>query len=320
MTGQNKGLLQTNAIDVMRLRQDSFFESLLQAAQHAGIISEDEIMRIQLECIHLLADKTKKYASGSYSFLINDAENIMKSNLYTIGLYLKSFSNPYSAIESIKDTPISELYILGQKRIKTKLNVSRHLYLNIIETMIDTGYDYYTFTLTKQIKQFFDLYTDFFLWYSAHELPDNIIFSYPVCDPGYIGEQQELFAASLISDFVGIEYVQRYLQAIYYENMFCKSFSSEAIQRVLLNYHADYNSILFNIFEKVLIAAIGCAMAGEKSKDLYISKDRLEMALANKSEEETKLMLTNAYYKLIDEIGIKNVHVQEYVRKWLGVV
>jgi len=296
------------------LRQDAYFESLLQAAHNIGAISDDEVKRIQLECLYLLEEKTKKFTSGSSSVLIDDAENIMKSNLYIIGLHLKSFLDTDHAIEAIKVTPISELYALGGKTIKTKLNVARHLYLNVLKNMTDVDYDYYTFTLTKSVKQFFDLYTDYYTWYNAHELPDGAIFAYPICYSGYIGEQV-IFAATHANDFVGIEYVLRYLQAIYYENIFCKNFDSEAIRCVLLDYHTDYNSILFNIFEKILAAAIGCIIVGEKAESLCISKDRLEMAFVNKSPDEIECMLHNACTKLTDEIELNNVHAQEYVKK-----
>ncbi|MCL2371790.1 MAG: DUF6179 domain-containing protein [Defluviitaleaceae bacterium] len=82
--------LQTNKINPASLQQNTYFESLLQAAHNIGAISSGEIQRIQLECLALLAEKTKKFTSGSSSILIEDAEDIMKSNLYTISLHLKS--------------------------------------------------------------------------------------------------------------------------------------------------------------------------------------------------------------------------------------
>ena len=306
MTGQTNGnniLQRKSDINIAHLKQDTYFESLLQAAHHVGTIGDDEIKRIQLECLYLLAEKTKKHTSGSASFLIDDAESIMKSNLYTIGLHLKSFSDPHSAIKAVMDIPISELYTLGLKRITTKLNAARHLYHKILETRLNIDHEYYAVTLVKYVKQFFDSYKDYHVWYNAHELPGDIIFSYPICYPGYIGAQQELFAASNVDDFVGIEYVQRYLQAIYYENIFCKCFTDETIHRVLLNYHRDYNSIPFNIFEKVLVSAIRYALP--------------ENDFTNKSSDEIELMLANAYYKLAGEIGLKNMQVQEYMKKAL---
>ncbi|MCL2405495.1 MAG: DUF6179 domain-containing protein [Defluviitaleaceae bacterium] len=305
MTGKTSGssnLKRVSAIDFAQLRQDAYFETLVQAAYNAGIVGDDEIKRIQLECLGLLAEKTKKYTSGSASFLIEDGEDIMKSNLYTIGLYLKSLPDLDCAIDAVKNVPIATLYSHGQTRIKIKINTARHLYHSVMKNITPTDYDYYNFTLQESIQQFFDLYTEYFTWYHAHELPAGIIFSYPVCFAGYIGDE-ELYVTSQLDDFMGIEYVQRYLQAIYYENSFCTCFTREQIQQVLHKYHSDYNSVVFNVYEKVLSAVVEYAVP--------------EMELANKPPGEVELMLAKAYNKLVHDMDIKSAQVREYVKMTL---
>ena len=154
MTGEmnwSSSLQRVDAIDFIQLRQDTYFESLIQAAYNVGIMNDDEIKSIQLDCLYLLAEKAKKYTGGSSSFLIEDGESIMKSNLYTIGLYLKSFPDQYKALEAVKDTPISDLYALGQKKIKTKIHSTRYLYNSVIKDMVSTDYYYYNSTLAKSI-------------------------------------------------------------------------------------------------------------------------------------------------------------------------
>ena len=66
--------------------------------------------------------------------------------------------------------------------------------------------------------------------------------------------------------------------------------------------------------------AIECIIVGEKAESLCASKDRLEMAFVNKSADEIKRMLHNACTKLIDEIELNNVHVQEYVKKSVAAI
>jgi len=101
--------------------------------------------------------------------------------------------------------------------------------------MIGTDYDYYIKTLTEEIPQFFTLYTDYHADYFAHEIP-GAFFSYPLCIP--------------VDDYAGIEYVQQYLRAICYENIFCKCFPEEAMHHVLTN-QCD-NNVVFNLCEQVL--------------------------------------------------------------------
>ena len=257
MTGPANGsnsITKTPIIDRMLLKQDHYFESLLQGAYQAGAITDDDINRIQIDCINLLADKSKKYTSGSESVLIEEAEMIMRSNLYTVGLYLKSFPTPYDAVTAVKSTPVSELYILGQRRLKTTLAATWHLYHSVIKNMVCVDYSYYFSTLTNTIRQFFAQYTDYHMWYKAHELPDGMFFSYPLCN-------------NLAEGFIGIEYVQKYLRAIYYENKFCKVFTDETILQILLDYSPRYNDLVFNIFEKVLCAAVEGAAPNNKTLD-----------------------------------------------------
>ncbi|MCL2285857.1 MAG: DUF6179 domain-containing protein [Firmicutes bacterium] len=282
MTGQTNGkhnLLRANTINPVLLQQNAYFESLLRAAYETGAINDDNIKRIQMDCLHLLAEKTNKYTGGSASVLIEDAETIMKSNLYTVGLYLKSLATPADAVDVVKSTPVSQLYELGQRKIKTKLALCKHLYRNVVKNMMGIDYAYYKLTLTKEIPQFLALYTDYHIWYKAHELPGNVTFSYPVACQG-----------DLTNDYLGIEYVQKYLEALYYENVFCKCFTDDVIYRVLHDFHWDYNDILFNVFERVLQAAVGRVVL------------------------EENVMFSDAYEKSICKIGLENANAQKYVK------
>ena len=309
MTGQTNGnnsLKRTDIIDCTQLRQDAYFESLLQMAYQAGIISDSGLQRIQMECLELLAEKTKMFTSGSSSVRIEDAENIMKSNLYIISLFLKSMPDIHDALEAIKTKSIADMYALGQKRIKIFYASTLYLYRCVLKNMVGVDCYYYFSTLTKSMEAFFSSYTDYYMLYSAHELPGEILFSYPLCNPG-----------QLVDDFIGIEYVRYYLQMVYYENVFCKNFTDEAILTVLLDYNKDYSNLIFNIFEKVLIKAIGCTIVGEDVMPLYIPDSRLEMlrdVFTNAAGDEKKQIISDACQRMIGELGLQNNAVRDYVK------
>jgi len=197
MTGQTNGKLdlqQPSGVNPASLRQDAYFESLMQAAYDAGLVGDDELQRIQMECLNLLAEKTRKYTSGSSSFAVDDAENIMKSNLYTIGLYLKSFPHINDAVAAVKARPIAELYSFGQICIKDKLAACRQLYKEIFDCM--------TVEESELIEQFFALYNDYWTWYNAHEIPPKVRLRFPA-----------LYEESA-KGFAGVECMERYLQAV----------------------------------------------------------------------------------------------------------
>ena len=325
MTGPATGSNSIRRVDIInpaQLRQDAYFESLVQEAYQAGAISDESLQRIQMECLELLAEKTRKFTSGASSVRVEDAESIMKSNLYTISLFLKSVPGNHDAIEAIKTTPVSELYAMGQKRLKIVCASTMYLYRCVLRNMVGVDYYYYFSTLTKTMEQFFASYTDYYMLYNAHELPGDAtwptqqlnekeqevlptIFSYPLCNPGQTVEK-----------LAGIEYVRGYLQVIYYENEFCKRFTDEAILDVLLSYNTDYNEIVFNIFEKVIIKAMGCAIVGADAAQLQIPDDCLGMlrgVLGRGADDEKRRLLAGACQRMIDELGIENPAVQGYV-------
>lgn len=316
MTTQTNGsssLMRPGAINPTLLRQDKYFESLIKAAYDEGLLGDDEAQRIQMDCFYLLAEKTKKYTGGSSSFVADDGESIMKSNVYTISLHLKSLPTNMDAIEAVKAIPLGELYALGQKNIQTRLATCRYLYHEILKNMVDIDQLCYLSTLTESVRQFFERYTDYHAWYHAHELPKGVAFHYPICYPGYIGKQG-VYAHSKLEDFVGIEYVQRYLQAVYYENLFCKCFDSEAIHRLLMDENTAYSSERFNIFEKVLSRAVGRIVAGAQGEGLCLSHGKIGAPEAVWAKKPLgKGDLDRLCRQLMAEIGLKNTQAQMYV-------
>ena len=286
--------IQQIHIDETQLKQDEYFASLLKEAYRTGAISENEIVHIQMACLRLLEAKSKKYTGRDSSIPADDAENILKSIAYTIGLYLKSSPTPLDAIEAIKKTPLPELYAEGRKKLRTKTGAAQIIYQKVLTNITGIGYEYYLITLTEEIRRFFGLYTDYYTEYHAHEVFEGL-FSYQLRCP--------------MNDLVGIEYVQRYLQAVYYENIFCKCFPDEAIHHFLSRKYTDYNQAVFNICQEVLMAAVRCVIAGADVRNLLICDEGME--------EYTEEIILRAYDELISKLGLGNPQVQAYLKQVL---
>lgn len=45
---------------------------------------------------------------------------------------------------------------------------------------------------------------------------------------------------------LGIEFIQQYLECIYYENLFCAQFPAEYMRHLLYRYDEHYDQLLFN--------------------------------------------------------------------------
>jgi hypothetical protein len=287
-------------IDKTKLNAEFYFTSLLEEAYGHGTLSDIDIERIQITCLELLAYKTERYTGGeSSSVRVEVAESIMKSNLYTIGLYLKSFPCPDDAVNILKEQSITDIYYNGRKRIEIKLKAAKYLHYLVLNNLIDTENHTYSSTVVDGIKGFFKIYD---ADYEAHEI--HITCDYPVCNP--------------ITKFVGIEFIEKYLESIYYENMFSNRFSAKEVHHLLCGYDEHYEDLIFNLFEQILTCAIGCILAKTDITALNFSAIQVEYIysiLSEKSREEAEIIITDAYHRLIGEPGISNLGLQKYIKK-----
>lgn len=291
-----------STIDRSKLNEEFYFQSLIEEAYHQNMLTDSDIESIQYGCLELLAYKTEKYNSGdSSSIPVEVAEDIMISNLYTIGIWLKSFPCTDDAIKELKTFNIHDLYNLGRKRIATKINAAKHIFMLTLKNKINTDNYTYNSTVVDGIKGFFKLYNPDF---EAHEI--HITADYPLCIQ--------------IKNLVGIEFIEKYLQSIYYENMFCKYFSPNDIQYLLCGYEEDYRDLIFNIFQQVLTTAIGCELIHVDITTLNITKTQLEdlhAVLINKSNVEINRLILNSSKNLYLKLNLTDISLQKYIENCL---
>lgn len=287
-----------SVIERSKLNQKIYFTSLLEEAYNAKLLSEDELEKIQLDCIDLLSYKAKRYTDNdSSSIRIELAENIMASNLYTIGLFLKTFPIVDDAVKAMTATSMLDLYLSGRKIIDSMINSTKRKHLLVIKNILDNDNHFYKPTVVAGIKGFFKKYN---ANYGAHE---NIITAdYPLYNQ--------------IENLSGIEFIQKYVESIYLENMFCQCFSSEAIHALLCGFDDRYQHLVFNIFDKVLTCAIGCTILNINPVQLSISTEQsteLQKFIHSKTDEEISDIVTINSQKLLSELQITNKALKRYI-------
>jgi hypothetical protein len=292
-------------LDKNNLSEEFYFKSLLSEAYYHSLLSEANIEKIQTECLRLLLSKTEQYACGeSSSVRVEVAESIMTSNLYTIGIYLKSFPCPDDAVNALLEESIYDIYNKGRNLIELKLKAVTHLYHMVIDNLLNTENYTYSSTVIGGIKGFLKLYNADF---EAQEI--HITADYPICNH--------------IKNLVGIEFIEKYLEAVYYENMFCEFFSSEAIHHLLCGYDEQYQDLIFNLFEQVLTCAIGCILVETNAVNLNLSVDqvkRIYVLLSEKTRAATEIVIVDAYNKLLKELSISNFALEKYMEKALSQI
>lgn len=242
-----------NSINRKILNSEYYFESLINHAYTLGLLSNSEMERIQYECIDLLAHQTERFNAGhSSSIRVEQAQEIMNSIIFTLGLYLKSFINSIDAVLELQNNSIEKLYRCALKQIDSMIKSTKSTHSVLINQLIETQNIFYQDTIKDGILGFFKLYYPEF---GAHEI--HITADYPLFNPA--------------PKLLGIEFIKLYVEMSYYENKFCSFFATDIIHNLLKGYENDYQEMLINIYEIVLCAAIGCILLDLNPSDLNIT-------------------------------------------------
>lgn len=280
------------------LDETNYLESLIDNALTKKYIDIEFVSYLRLKMLELLKTKVKKYnLLSSSSIMVEKADMIMKSNMYTVGLYLKQYT-PDKAIKLLNDIDINELYEKGRKVLINKIKVSKLLYKRLINSMLETSNETYNATIIGGISGFFKLYD---YEYNAREI--NITADYPLYN-------------NLIGKFVGIEFMEKYIESIYIENELCKMFDMFKVESLLNTYSLKFSELVVNISSIILTECIGCILSNEDVKTLSVTKDGInkiyEMFYA-KSKEDIYGMISNSFRK----IEFSNISVENYFAEGL---
>lgn len=290
-------------IDPSALDGEAYFASLLQAAFDCGLVSDEDIENIQLQCIKLLAQKVTDFTGGgSSSVRVETAESIMKSNLYVMGLYLKSLPDADLASAELKRAAISDLYQKGRKIMRTKLGIARNIYSLAQKNQLATPHAAYSATLGRNgLGRFFRAYNPD---YSAHEIPAAL--DYQLANP--------------VTGLAGIEYIHKYLESIYLENEFCRNFAAGDIEQLLHGYNPEYKDLPVNIFELALTAAVGCELASCNPLSLAVTETDityLQHKLAQESGQSLQAIIGQAAAAVLGELQSGSSSLRSYIDKCL---
>ena len=280
----NHSLDHIHVIDSTKLSSEFYVQSLLEEAHNKGLLSSSDIERLQYECLDLLAYQTERYNAGdSSSIRVEQAESMMTSILFTIGVWLKTYPNPDAAVTDLQQCSIRELYQKGRKQIDTILATTKTIHETLLHQLVDTRNVFYRETLEHGILGFFKLYCPDF---SAQEI--HITADYPLFNP--------------MPRLAGIEFIKVYVEMAYQENLFCSHFSPDDIHHLLCGYEENYQELLINIYELALTAALGCSIAGTDPRRLILSEGAITYLIDRLTSMQSHEQLLSALQKAADEL------------------
>lgn len=295
--GMNK-LEKQHVIKRENLNEEHYFEDILQQAGEMRLLNESELENIKLQCIQLLAKQTERYTGGeSSSVTVEKAQSIMCSIFYCISVFLKSLPEPDMCIIELKKKPLYDLYKRGRKLIDTQIQYAQRLLKTARENRVNTDNIAYNDTIGEGMTSFFTSYDADF---AAHDILPTI--DYPLCNDKM--------------NLKGIEYICSYLDKLIMENEFCQNYLYKDINCVLRGYNEYYSDLLINIFERVLINALGSILTDKSACQLDIKekqRQHLQKKLDGKSEIQLEELLKAASEKLFTELSISNDELQQYI-------
>lgn len=284
------------------LDERNYFKTLIREAYFNQMVTDYDMLNIQIQILQLLDKRIYRYNGNDSSSVREEiVKEISNSNLYTIGVYLKTFKIPDEAVKAVKENSIEILYQEGRKRIDKMLNIIRVMYIKVKQNMLRIQNDTYNDTIIGGIKGFLKIYDSNF---KAQDM--KITADYPLYN-------------NLIGKLEGVEFIKEYLNSIYLENMFCKKFSERKIEYLLYGYSCDFKELIINIFEIVLLEAIACNLVKRNIRDLIISISELNEIynlFENKDELEIKNIIIKAYTEIISELQLNNSELmKKYIEK-----
>ena len=266
-----------------------YFQSLIEQAMLCGLLSDSGLAKIQWDLLAILAEQTDKWSRGKSSSIPTEkAKEIMNSVMFVIGIQLKSYQMPEQAIDMLKTESLKQLFESGMKLVKQKMMLARRLQKRIMDNLFETPNVYYRSTIFDGINGFFKLYRPQF---GAHEI--HITADYPV----YIGRPR----------LNGIEFIEQYLRCIEAENAFCICFAAKDVHHLLSGLTKDYASVPMNIFEPVLLSALGLSILKLDPIRLDLSKEDILLLyreFTGKSDIEIQECLRKSSFLLYREIKL----------------
>lgn len=240
------------------LHERRYLDSLLEIALSKEIVDLSLINKVKLSLLDVLALKCRKYTGcDSSSVRIEVAEELMKSIVFTVDIWLRDIREPDDALAAITEIGISEGYKIGLEKLKTMVKATRMFYSIVLNNNISTENYIYNSTIVGGIAGFFKLYNP---EYGAHKI--HITADYPVC---FFPEGWQ-----------GIEFIRLYLQSIHYENQFMRMFDNTATRQCFalhaINNNENVRDVYGNLYEAVLSAALACVAAGEDVSELKLTE------------------------------------------------
>ncbi|MDV4149586.1 DUF6179 domain-containing protein [Clostridium sp. AL.422] len=280
--------------------EEYFFKDLISKCYKNSLIDDIAINKIYNSRLELLRIQLRYYTKDkSSSVMVEVAEKILNGIDYSVGIYLKSLKNIEIMINELKKYRLEDILKKGQDIIKHKVIKNSILLSKIKKEKLKVKNVSYNDTINYGVSLFFKEYDYSF---APHETGGSI--DYQLCIDNM--------------KYVGIEYIENYLNTLDLENEFCSKFNIKEINELLKGYRKDSDFLLINIFELVIINSLGLIICDKPISSLNISnkeRDIIINKLSSLSFSELNDKLRDCALKLYEQLNIRNINLINYIDK-----
>ena len=292
---QRQARLQKEGID-----ESHFFEHLLSIIVEKNYLSAEEVKSIQFQLVSLFTSQMEAYNAGkSSSMPKKQAERLMQSIYFTLGFYFKRLMDLDETITLMKSSPIKELFEKGQGLIKEEVENIQYVFEELKTELLPVENIAYQDTYRGGLNPFFKLYN---LKYESHEIPASI--DYPLSND----DMKQ----------IGAEYISSYIEKSVLEHNLCLKFPFAEIEELLKSYHEGYKHLLINIYELVLMNAIGRILLGKSLDSLRIEKEEihlLEGQLRIQTDEGLDQILQEGAKECLQRLDLLSPEMNDYIHQ-----
>lgn len=258
-------------------------------------LSREAWQTVQLKLWNLLAKRTGRYTmQESSSVSVETAQELLESICFTLRISLSENPDTQKLLEAAN---LDELLVAGQKILEAKSEATRQLWQLACLSAPSIENTSYRDTL-QSIGGFFKHYDYRFF---AHLIPCDI--DYQLCHP-------------VPEAYVGVEYVSEYLHRVLTENEILHCFDHILVQKLLTSYCSDYQGLLINLCEPVIVNGIGLSLLGEEPTLLQITaSDRATLMRRFEllSEAEARAALGEAADRFCCRLNLTDPFTKDYV-------
>ena len=153
------GLTARGLIDPEKLDRENYAQSLAEEAVRVGIMTEEDVERIRVGLLGVLAEVIGYKTGGeSTNVSTDDAQCLAESLLYNIGTALRAESDPDKAALLMKEKPMSKLYAAGYQINKKHLEDARRLWKQVCYARLRDGGADYDRAIDKSIRIYLERY------------------------------------------------------------------------------------------------------------------------------------------------------------------